>query len=289
MRRWYLGIHRPNWLERQELAEVPVFITRRVFPRVTFPVAIGPYAIDSGGFTELQKFGEWTITAAEYVAFLRRVWNETGRFDFAAPMDWMCEPWVIEGGWHEGRQYAGTHLPVSEHQQLTVDNYLELRDLAPDLPIIPVLQGWMVTDYLRCADMYAAAGVDLATAPLVGLGSLCRRQNTDEAAEIIDALRDYGVGRLHGFGFKIEGLKRTWWQIETADSMSWSKDGSHAGPCVHPPYARGFQPQSEANCLPYALAWRKAHIQEPAKPYVRQTDLLTAIAVSGHKTGEVAA
>lgn len=272
---FYIGIHRAYWLPR---VTTPVFISRRVFPKGHFPRAAGRYAIDSGGFTELQKFGRWTITPADYVAFLRRAWAESGPFDFAAQMDWMCEPAVIDGGSFAGQTFAGTGLTVAEHQRRTVENYIELRDLAPDLPIIPVLQGWTLPDYLRCHAMYTAAGVDLGALPVVGLGSVCRRQNTDEAADIIDALLDAGVRNLHGFGFKIEGLRNCWSTLTTADSMAWSKDGRHAGPCQHPPYVTGKQPQSEANCLTYALEWRKRHVKAPTRPRFRQLDLFSQLA-----------
>lgn len=61
----------------------------------------------------------------------------------------MCEPVSV----------AKTGLSVGEHQRRTVDNFVRLRQFAPDLPIIPVLQGWRIGDYLRCADDYA--GIDL--------------------------------------------------------------------------------------------------------------------------------
>jgi hypothetical protein len=284
---WYLGIHRPNWLSDSRLAEVPVFISRRTFLdrrtgeyRRTFPKAVGRYAVDSGGFTELQQYGRWTITPAQYVAFLRRLWAETGPFDFAAPQDWMCEPAVINGGWFVKQHFAGTGLSVVEHQRLTVDNFVQLRNLAPDLPIVPVLQGWAEDDYLRCVDMYASAGVDLTAEPVVGLGSVCRRQDTDEAGFIIDSIRERGIRTIHGFGFKIEGLRNCWHQLATADSLAASKDGRHAGPCQHPPYAAGVQPKSEANCLPYFLAWRRRHIKPPIRrrPRQQQLDLLAGVA-----------
>ena len=44
----------------------------------------------------------------------------------------MCEPFML----------AKTGLTVAEHQARTVANYLELRSLAPELPFVPVLQGW---------------------------------------------------------------------------------------------------------------------------------------------------
>jgi hypothetical protein len=254
------------------LTEIPVFISRRVLAgRRRLPRAVGRYAIDSGGFTELQTYGRWSITAAQYVAFLRRCWRQIGPFDFAAPMDWMCEPWVISGGTVNGVAFAGTRLPVKWHQRQTVRNYLQLRTLAPELPIIPVLQGWQPDDYQRHVRMYASANVDLTAAPLVGLGSVCRRQNTAVAGHIIATLNALGVRRLHGFGFKVVGLRRNWHALASADSMAWSLDGRHAGPCTHPPHLRGVQPRSEANCLPYALAWRTRHIRPPDHT---QTDLL---------------
>ena len=108
-------------------------------------------ALDSGGFTEISKHGRWTITPAEYIAAVRRYRDEIGGLDWAAPQDWMCEP----------EQLAMTGLTVEEHQRRTVDNLVELRDLAPDLPIVPVVQGWTIGSHLRCVEMYAAAGADL--------------------------------------------------------------------------------------------------------------------------------
>ncbi|WP_455709622.1 deazapurine DNA modification protein DpdA family protein [Micromonospora sediminicola] len=270
---WYMGIHRAYWLSRPELADVAKFVSRRVFPKGDFPPAYGPFGVDSGGFTELQLLGGWKTTAVMYVAFLRKVWAQCGPFDFAAPQDWMCEDIVIKGGQAGPLRFKGTGLSVRIHQELTTGNLLELRGLAPELPIIPVVQGQRVQDYIRHVHMYADAGIDLTREPLVGVGSVCRRQHMDEAIEIMQALRDLGIPRLHGFGFKIEGLRACWNLLHTADSMAWSFDGRHAGPCQHPPYATGKQPQSEANCLSYALEWRRQHIRPPRRTPTRQMSL----------------
>src|SRR6266705_5120767 len=81
MRMWYLGIPKPVWLADPRLADVPVFVSRSTLAgRTRMPRAVGRYAVDSGGFTELQRHGEWTITPAAYVAFLRRCWRHVGRF-----------------------------------------------------------------------------------------------------------------------------------------------------------------------------------------------------------------
>jgi hypothetical protein len=162
--RFLLGTHRPNWLE--ELT-VPLFIShRRLKGYKTLPHACGEWALDSGGFTELSKYGEWRTTVPEYLEAVTRYQAEVGNLAWAAPQDWMCEPWII----------AKTGLSVREHQERTVTNYLDLRDRGP---FIPVLQGWDEADYHRCVDLYTEAGVDLTTEPLVGLGTVCRRHVLD--------------------------------------------------------------------------------------------------------------
>jgi hypothetical protein len=45
-----------------------------------------------------------------------------------------------------------------------------------------------VADYHRCADSYEHHGVDLAALPLIGVGSICRRQHTGEVERIVRSL-----------------------------------------------------------------------------------------------------
>jgi hypothetical protein len=237
---FYLGTHRPDWLARPDVA-VPLFVSRRrLAPYKTLPRAVTRWALDSGGFTELTMFGSWQTTSREYVAQVRRFATEVGRMDYAAPQDWMCEPAIL-------RQ---TGLDVAEHQARTVSNYVDLRHRAPDVPWLPVVQGWTLDDYLRCLDLYGRAGVDLAAAPVVGIGTVCRRQASAEAARIIDRLADEGL-RLHGFGLKLGGLGATAGRLAAADSMAWSFAARRADPlpgCAH---------KNCANCRRYALLWRE--------------------------------
>jgi hypothetical protein len=179
------------------------------------------------------------MTATEYAASVRRYATEIGQLEWAAPMDWMCEPRVRDR----------TGRTVTEHQRLTVDNYLELRGLDASLPFVPVLQGFSLADYLRCADMYEAAGVDLAAEPVVGIGSVCRRQATQEIAAIAATFADSGL-RLHGFGVKTLGLSLYGPDLVSADSMAWSARGRRVAGCGEGAHA------SEANCLRFASAWR---------------------------------
>lgn len=219
-------------LSRRELA-------RR--PRLVFPRARRGWFLDSGGFSELTQFGAWTITPRAYVAEVCRYAREIGRLELVAPQDWMCEPWLVKK----------TGLSVRAHIRRTVDNFVQLRDLAPDLPWVPVVQGWTLDDYRRCVDAYARAGVDLAGMRRVGVGSVCRRQSTRDALEIFRGLRALGLS-LHGFGVKTAGFRSYRSLLASADSMAWSfgarrrnvrlADCAHVGRCNH--------------CLAYAQHWR---------------------------------
>lgn len=234
---FFLGTHMPHWLG---LLDVPLFVSHRRLGRMkTLPRARGTWALDSGGFSELALFGEWRTTARQYVAAGRRYRDEIGGLAWMAPRDMMCEPFMVKK----------TGLSVAEHQSRTVADFLNLREIAPDLPIVPVLQGWDLVDYLRCADMYERAGVNLAGEETVGIGSVCRRQATGEIGLITSTLAARGI-RLHGFGVKTEGLEEYGQHLATADSMAWSFGGRKVRPCAH------GRAQSEANCIHFALAWR---------------------------------
>ena len=236
---FYLGSHMPHWLR---IAEISLMVSHvRLRRRKSLPRAIMPWVLDSGGFSELSLHGEWTIPTDEYVQSVRRYRDEIGNMVWAAPQDWMCEPWMVEK----------TTLSIEEHQRRTIDNYLDLVERAPDIPWIPVLQGWTVDDYHRHAEDYCDAGIDLTTQPTVGIGSVCRRQATTEAATIIRSLWATGIHNLHGFGFKTLGLREVGGMMASADSMAWTIRARHALPL---PECNHKQCQ---NCLPFALQWRE--------------------------------
>ncbi|WP_246843331.1 hypothetical protein [Allokutzneria sp. NRRL B-24872] len=242
----YLGIHQPTWLTR--IPDIPLLLShRRLAGRRTLPRAVTTWALDSGGFSELQLHGGWHTPAPSYVHAVRRYTTEIGNLAWCAPQDWMCEPHILKR----------TGLTVHEHQRRTVQNLLRLRDLAPELPWVPVLQGFTPPDYERCADLYERAGINLDAEPLVGVGSVCRRQHTAEVQQIMGTLAARGL-RLHGFGVKISGLARYADALASSDSMAWSKRGRHVPGCT--PSHR-----SESNCITFALAWHR-QVQERLHP-----------------------
>lgn len=243
---FYLGTHRPNWIGK---APISWFVSwRTLHKRKTFPRATAPWFVDSGGFTEVSKNGRWTITPETYVADVRRLEQEVGMLGWAAPQDWMCEPHILKK----------TGLTVLQHQINTINNYLELRWIAPDLPFIPVLQGWTHDDYMRHVAAYAAAGVDLTKEKVVGIGSVCRRQSTQMVEGLISDVAGLGI-RLHGFGFKTLGLQNCDHLLASSDSMAWSFAARH-----QPPLPGHTTHKNCANCLEFALQWRTSLLERLA-------------------------
>lgn len=246
----YTGTHLPGWLWSGR-ADFRLFVSHRRLCRYkTLRASRVPWALDSGGFSELSLFGEWRTGPREYAEAVARYDSEIGRLEWAAPQDWMCEPHIT----------AETGLTAAEHQRRTVANFAELAGLwaglsDEDNPFMPVLQAAPgdADGYLRCAAMYEAAGVHLADFPVVGVGTVCRIQDTPLIGRVARALRPLDLA-LHWFGVKLSGLPGIWPPEESADSltsldsMSWSYEArrmprlpgcQHSGNCANCPVAAG--------------------------------------------------
>ena len=157
-----------------------------------------------------------------------------GNMEWASIQDWMCEPIITQK----------TGKTIKEHQSLSVQSYLDLVSIAPEIPWAPVLQGQSPDSYVEHIGMYVDAGVNLWSAPACGVGSVCRRQAMDEAVEIFRRLHDeWGLKNLHGFGVKKQGLRRAHQYLKSADSMAWS-------------FAGRMLDGKSANSLEFATKWR---------------------------------
>lgn len=114
------------------------------------------------------------------------------------------------------------------------------------------MQGYEKEDYLRCIDMYGEAGVDLSRVPLVGVGTVCRRQHTEAIGEVIDAILDTDPAMpLHLFGVKTLGLKLYGHNASSVDSLGWSYNARRN------PKLPECQHASCNNCMKWALRWRR--------------------------------
>lgn len=242
--KFYLGSHQPHWLW---LVGRPLFISRRTLVKRKGLAPCGTtWALDSGGFSELSLFGEWQTPREQYSAEITRWADEIGGLDWAACQDWMCEPFMLER----------TGKTIEEHQRLTIESFLYLRARHPI--VAPVLQGWTLPDYVAHHRMYESAGVDFLAEPVVGVGSVCRRQASDEVAEIMRELWSAGLS-LHGFGLKLIGLKKAAYYLHSADSLAWSFSARRAPPLEGCPH------KNCANCIKYALSWEERVRKEVEK------------------------
>lgn len=243
--KFFLGTHRPAWLGRLEFTNVPLFVSHETLKtRKSMPKAVCDWGLDSGGFTQLTRNLEgWPKGSEEPYADRVRFYMTAGRLEFASQQDWMCEPWLLR------------NRSVREHQERTVENYLKLMELAPDIPWLPVLQGWEIDDYHNHVDLFSSGGVNLVAQHRVGVGSVCRRQASQEIGQIVSSLAARKLS-IHGFGVKARGLSLYHHHLQSADSMAWSYRARRRDPlpgCRHGKSGEG----NCANCPSFALWWRE--------------------------------
>lgn len=271
----------PNWLWSGDMGPRRLFVSHNQLRdrKSTFPEATVPgWALDSWGFTVLQKYGQWTVTPREYVEATARYDREIGRMEWAAGQDRMCEYPIIYGGTHDGQRYAGTRQFIDPdrklsypqlclvHQRLTVENTRELATLWPEYsdeedPYMPTLQGEVGNpeSYLHHAAMYEEAGIHLADYPVVGVGSVCRIQEEPAIRRLAQGLATLNLP-LHWFGLKLTGLPEVWPHITSHDSFAWSQ-GARREPrmqgCTHIRVRGKYvgRPSTCANCPRYARWW----------------------------------
>lgn len=269
---FFLGIFQSNFFDPLLIPpHIPVMIARRhLAPRLRLPTQHAllrlqhgaPWILDSGGFNEITHHGHHRTPPSTYIQEIRRFQTELPGLEWAAPQDWMCETPALRK----------TSKSVLEHQHLTTQNYLTLRNLAPDLPIIPVLQGQTPGDYLRHLEIYAAAPyrIDLdPDTPTIGIGSVCRRQSTREIRDVLSPLHAIDLHNLHGFGMKTQGLDYAAQFLQSADSAAWSRaarfDG-HYPQCPRPvsDRRRPFLPQNCPGCA--VIFYNSLHHHFPDNP-----------------------
>lgn len=228
----YLGTPEPMWVTRN--LGVTLFLSRnRLIHREkncrTMPVADCDWAYDSGGFFVLRKHRTWPITVREYVEDVYRHSRALGRMQWAASMDMMCEPDML----------AFTGLTAETHARISTENYVQAVQLWPRVleehgedpdqpsPFVWVAQGYRLPEYVRAVDMLREheRAHDLAPARRIGIGSVCRRENTEEIAEVVATVRaEVGDDVLtHGFGVKGGGGERYGDLLDTGDSQAWGK------------------------------------------------------------------
>lgn len=205
---FFVGLHQPS--DAKRFARAFVSVNRLRSRRKA--VGATEWIMDSGAFTEISTHGRYRHSVAEYAAEINR-WAPDPRLLAAVSQDYMCEPFIIEK----------TGLSVDEHQRLTIERYDELLTLVRGVYVMPVLQGYTASDYIRHLTMY---GTRLAHGAWVGVGSVCKRNASPLSIErILAAIKHLRPDlRLHGFGLKTTALASGTIRemLHSADSMAWS-------------------------------------------------------------------
>ncbi len=234
--RFYLGTDQPVWLER---ADRPLFLSWNSVARSRHTARVD-WALDSGGFTQIVRHGSYETDPETYARGVARLLSDVGRLQFAVVQDYPCAPLALEM----------TSLTVLDHQRLTIESTLDLASIAPELPWAPVLTGITPSDFLRHADAYEKAGVDLGSFETISIGALVGRSFPDQLA-VLTAVDTLGLP-YHGLGIKGRTLRATWQLLQSADSMAWSMTARRAdGPLCRPDATH----QRCKGCLIYAQRW----------------------------------
>ncbi len=190
-------------------------------------------ALDSSGFVAMRLYNGYRWTVPEYVLFARsRPWA------WWAAMDYCCEP-----------EIAANRGEVLSRVARTVNSYAEcVAESGNDQGLLPVLQGRLPSDYVGCAAQLDRIAPSWRAAPIVGVGSVCRRPvgGTDGLLAVVRAVARALAGRqrVHRFGAKSgaltalasEGLSAA---VASTDSSAWDfaarvRARSEGRPCRMP-------------------------------------------------------
>lgn len=198
--RLFVGLHQPSDLKHFNNAFISINRLRGKWGRKAPLDRRSRKVIDSGAFTELDKFGRYRHSVEQYADDAAPWCDDT--VEAIVAQDYMCEPFIL----------AKTGMTVADHQRLTIERYDELLNYwtlvkGKRTHVMPVLQGWTVEDYVTHLRAY---GDRLTPGMWVGVGSVCKRQkNPKLIVAILRAIKEVRPDlRLHGFWREAYGAHR---------------------------------------------------------------------------------
>jgi len=204
------------------------------------PPAHTRFFLDSGGFTCLNRFGDYPWSLEDYLSL---IWHY--KPDYVATMDYPCEPEINRRIYLGSSEQSKALETNKERIRATVDNatWLLEQDVPAPTTVVPVIQGYTLEEYLSCIDLYERRGV-FDIVDYVAIGSMCRRGAEKEIERLVVALTDYVWSthsdvRFHLFGLKLSALKRKaiFDRTHSVDSAAWSLNPGRGGL-----YAQGEDP-----------------------------------------------
>ena len=224
---FYTGVHHPQMAKGLDRSMISI----NVLERRKGDFQANRWLLDSGAFTRISR-GTDHMPLSQYAQQIER-WSACGQLEAAVSQDWMCEPHVLRI----------TGLTVAQHQRLSTQRWLELREMVKGVYVMPVIQGWEPESYL---DHLTEMSPLLPHGAWVGVGSVCKRQgNPRTISAILTTILNFRPDlRLHGFGVKTQALKHAdiSKRFHSTDSMAWSYDGRRQNP-------------QRSNSLTYAQEW----------------------------------
>ena len=204
---FFTGLHHPADARHVNLCMVSV----KALEKRRSDFYPGDWILDSGAFTLISS-GKGHMPVEKYARQIER-WSRCGNLLAAVSQDYMCEPFIL----------GITGLTVTEHQEMTVQRYIDLKAKALAVGIMPVIQGYEPAEYVNHIRMY---GELLEQGAWVGVGSVCKRNSRVVEVELVlEAIaRERPDLLLHGFGLKKTALGSLIVRelIYSSDSMAWS-------------------------------------------------------------------
>ena len=204
---FFPGLHHPSDAKNVERCMISV----NALENRKSDFEAGDWILDSGAFTRIVS-GKGHMPVVRYSDQIRR-WSSCGNLLAAVGQDYMCEAFILDV----------TGLTVREHQELTIERYIQLKATAPPVYIMPVIQGFEPKEYIRHIEMY---GAWLEQDAWVGVGSVCKRNsNVGQVEVVLEAIASVRPDlKLHGFGLKKTALTSQIVNdlLYSCDSMAWS-------------------------------------------------------------------
>jgi hypothetical protein len=179
--------------------------------RAKFKKSFGLRWLDCGGFTMLNRYGDYPFSVVNYANLVAQLGP-----DYYATMDYPCEPEISRSLGLTGNL---------ERIKATVKNAVELAEWESQLSgqMVPVIQGYTLREYKLCLRLYQEAGL---IRDYMAVGSMCRRISTRELGQLIPgiyhAAQRYGCTKLHFFGLKLSPA------LEPYGEMIYSRDSAVA-------------------------------------------------------------
>lgn len=173
-------------------------------------------ALDSAGFVAMKVHGGYPWSIHQYCDLVQEpIKGMIEPWSWWSQMDFCCEP-----------EIASNEAQVKERINATVESLSlcidEAKKRGMRMPM-PILQGWRPIDYELCVGLFDQI-LDGNWPPLVGVGSVCRRQlnGPNGLIPVINSIsRLLPKSKLHLFGVKGLAIAHLGDNVESIDSCAW--------------------------------------------------------------------